>query len=229
MKEQPLRTLEILLLLLVALFFVWRFFIFFRNPKRIPPAMAHLVISPADGYICYIKHIARNEIPIATKHTAMIRLEEYSGFIEKQHEEYWLVGIYMSVFDVHYNRAPIEGSVEMLRRFFPAKNRSMAGVLINLLLNRTPMDQNSDFLLTNERCSTWIKGDGISVGMIQIADRWISDIIPYITQNQVVKQGDVVGLIRMGSQVDLLIPTTARLDCKLRQRVKAGQTILARY
>lgn len=213
----------------ICFFVFWRFFMFFRNPPRQVPKEENLVTSPADGRICYIKSVGRNEIPASVKGRNSFKLDEYSGFMKELNQEYWLVGIYMSVFDVHYNRAPINGEVEMLHRFAPEKSRSMAVLLINLLLNRRPFDQGADYLLTNERCSSWIVGRDISVGMIQIADKWISDIVPHIRAGQSLRQGEVVGLIRMGSQVDLLLPKTVILDCELGQKVRAGETILASY
>ena len=94
-------------------FFYWfRNIYFFRDPKRVPPDRDNVIVSPADGRVMYIYKVENGKI-ISNKNGEEIMISEIAkSEIEKS--EGWLVGIYMSPFDVHYNYAPITGKVDFL-------------------------------------------------------------------------------------------------------------------
>ncbi len=221
----------------IGLYAFWRFLFFFRNPPRkIPVNPAHL-LSPSDGKIMYIRSVQNDGVhPILSiKGQKVIRLDELMhvddpGVLCKRGT---LVGIWMSPFDVHYTRAPIEGVIRKISHDFPAplfgrgRNRSMFRAFCNLLLGRKPFFQGCSYLITNERASYLIKNQDVVVYVTQIADRWIRKIVTF--RNHVsLDQGEVFGLIRMGSQVDLFIPEESgfRISVEEGQRVRAGITVL---
>jgi phosphatidylserine decarboxylase len=109
--EAPRLTLVLvgaLLLALLSAFLFWRQVWFFRNPPRQPPAAAG-ILSPADGTVVYVKRVAPGEEVVVIKEGLKATVKD----ILKQDEPVpkIVVGIFMSPFDVHYNRAPLAGCV----------------------------------------------------------------------------------------------------------------------
>ena len=105
----------------------------------------------------------------------------------------------------------------------------MFPALQNMFFNNKPYHQDCEYIITNERASYIIKNEVLSVYVTQIADNWIRKIVS-LKDNTEVKQGEVFGLIRMGSQVDLFIPDAndeVRVMVDERKHVKAGLSILA--
>jgi len=88
-----------------------------------------------------------------------------------------------------------------------------------------------DSLLENERVFSIIRGSETRIGMVQIASRVVRRIVPYIKEGDAVLQGDRIGMIRFGSQVDLLIPSRPDLFifAKVGDYVKAGISVIARF
>ncbi|KAB3533475.1 phosphatidylserine decarboxylase [Alkaliphilus pronyensis] len=214
-----------LILLLVYIF--WRGFYFFRNPPRKIPADNSTIVSPADGKIVYVKEVKKGMCPISIKNHKEIPLTKYTKFNCLENKDYYLVGIYMSVVDVHYNRAPIAGKVKH-QDYLPGFNVSMFSTMVNILLNRRPYERMGQYLLQNGRNLLWIEGMDISIGVVQIADIWISKIKSFVEEGKQLNKGEVLGLIRMGSQVDILLPADeVSLNCGVGERVKAGESVLA--
>ena len=163
---------------------------FFRNPVRIPPSLPGAVISPADGKIVY----AGDNPP-----------GRYFGEPGKR------ISVFMSLTDVHVNRAPVSGKVVSVQ-YHPGKFFA-ANVEKASLAN----EQNGVLLETP---------DGQKVVYVQIAGfvarRVVCDLVPGDT----VRAGQRVGLIRFGSRVDILLPATASLNVRLGDRVRAGESIV---
>ena len=230
-----MKTLAILAGCLLALFAAWRFFFFFRNPNRNVTVDDHLVISPADGFVLYIVRVRPGEPVFSIKKGKPILLEDLMNLNDPQLPgEGWLIGIYMSPFDVHYNRAPIRGLIRKIAHGFPARsagaNRNMFDGQSNLFFNLRPFWKDCDYLVENERASFVFDGASRSVYVTQIADRWVRKIVTYRDQ-QPIAQGEVFGLIRMGSQVDLFVPDVEReVEVLARERthVRAGVDALFR-
>jgi phosphatidylserine decarboxylase len=187
--------------------------LFFRDPRRQPPIEPRTILSPADGRIIYIQNVEDHRFPIAVKKGKDIPLDEFTG-IPFPLEQGFQIGIMMSCLDVHINRAPIAGTVERMIRI-PGAFHSL---------------KRLDSLLENERVFSIIAGPGIRLGMVQIASRLVRRIVPFVKEGDRVKQGDKIGLIRFGSQVDLFIPRRVDLKivAKVGDYVKAGLSILAR-
>lgn len=144
-----------------------------------------------------------------------------------------LVGIFMSPFDVHFNRAPLSGRIQFIRHH-PAVKRNchMTAMHWRTLLRHAPFFRNSLHIVRNERTVTRIdgefKGHPLSCYVVQIAGGSVRGIDSFRHEGENVKRGAVFGMIRIGSQVDLIVPHTAEMEIKVRpgQKVRAGETVL---
>lgn len=188
--------------------------LFFRNPERKPPIQENTVVSPADGVVKYIKEIQNQEFPFAIKNRKAIPLSEFAG-TDVIAEKCVQIGIGMSLLDVHVNRSPLDGRISLLKRI-PGKFKSL---------------KNVSSLLENERVVALIESDLINVGIVLIASRLVRRICMYLSEGQDVVIGQRIGMIKFGSQVDVLIPIkeTLRVRIKPGDKVKAGLSILASY
>lgn len=215
------------LISLIPLFFLYRFWFFLRDPKRVVPD-GNNIVSPADGLIIYIREIKNNnEVPISIKKGKKIFLNELMDDSENKYN--LVIGIFMTPFSVHYNRVPFSGKV--IKNFYRKtdKNKTMLKAFLNLVFNLKPLTENSEYILKNERNTIVIKGREIDGAVVQIASTWIDNI-----KNKPIKMGDNVskgykfGLIRMGSQCDLYlnIKRNYKILVKEREYVKAGSSIL---
>jgi len=210
----------------LVLFLVYRFWFFLRNPKRIIPT-GNNIVSPADGCILYIKEIQDGIVPVSIKKNVEYRLDD---FFEQPIPKFrYIIGIYMTEISVHKNRAPIAGRiVDSKSKEFP--NKSMIHMMMNLFFKLYPYEQNSVCTVENTRRVTIIEGE-FTVGIIQIADKWINRIDFYKNKNDFVSKGETIGMIRMGSQCDLLISDVKDIKFCVSEGewVKAGSDIIATY
>jgi phosphatidylserine decarboxylase len=221
-----------ILITIVGVLLYWRFIYFFRDPERIIPS-GNNVVSPADGTIVYIKKIDKGCIPLSIKNKKEIKLEEITKVdFKSKFEGGYIIGIFMSPWDVHVNRAPIKGRIEDIFYYQSKFNLTMAKVTLNKLLKRKELlPLAPHYLFENERNSLIIHGD-FPVAVIQIADQYVNKIECWVKKDQLVEKGERIGLIRMGSQVDILLSSLndkVRILVKEGIHVKAGETILAVY
>ena len=200
----------LIVLLLFLLLLVYRFY---RNPRRIIPGNRDELVAPADGRVIYIKELEENQIPVTIKKKRVADISEITKTDILKHPCY-LIGIAMTLFDVHYNRAPIDGKIIMIKH--------TPGTAIGL---NTP-----ESTLTNERMTTvFERDDGIKAGVVQIAARGVSRCIVMKKEGDIVKRGDIFGKIRWGSQADLIIPRNCEILVREGEQVFAGSTIIAKY
>jgi phosphatidylserine decarboxylase len=172
---------------LLAGFFLW----FFRDPPRTVPAGEGLIVSPGDGHVTETATIATPEGP-------------------RQR-----VSIFLSVFDVHVNRAPISGVLSSVRY--------QNGRYLNAM--------NPDSAERNEQNVVTVRGQGADSGtevtFKQIAGLLARRIVFHFGEGQQVERGQRVGLIKFGSRVDVVFAADAVLQVKVGQRVKGGESVLA--
>jgi phosphatidylserine decarboxylase len=223
----------------LVLFVYWRFFFFFRNPNRAICRNDDHVLSPADGTIIYVRHVQNkpDEPIFCIKGCNIIKLTELMHIDDPAllNKSGYLIGVFMSPFDVHFNRAPVAGFIRKIAHDFPdvrafaKRNMCMYNALSNLMFDERPFVKDCEYVTTNERASFVITNDKTSVYVTQIAERWVKRIVNYKNE-QNVEQGQVFGLIRMGSQVDVFVPDDAGFVpvVRERQRVKAGLSVLMR-
>ncbi len=198
--------------LVFALFLVLRRF--WRDPERVPPEMNGVVLSAADGEVAYVWHIAEDATTVVSKGGRDYRLDELTGTALATSAVH-VVGVGMSLLDVHVNRCPIPGQVKLTKH--------IAGKFISLRRDEAPF--------VNERATTVIEGDSLNVGVVQIASRLVRCVQTYLKVGDTVGAGQRLGMIRFGSLVAIIIPD--REDVKIEvtpgDYVKAGSSILARY
>jgi phosphatidylserine decarboxylase len=172
---------------------------FFRDPERTAPPGAKLVLSPADGKLLpIVRAVPPEELGLGTE--PRVRL-----------------AIFMSVFNVHVNRAPCGGTVTGLAyrpgKFFNAS-----------------FDKASAY---NERMSIRIRMDDIAgavdLVVVQIAGLVARRIVCDLQQGQKLCRGDRFGIIRFGSRLEVYLPDGARVLAKEGQTVVAGETVLADF
>lgn len=211
-------------------FLFWRFYYFFRDPERKAPE-GRVIVSPADGYILYIHKVEAGTKPSPTKKGVSIALDEWSESASPFSQDGWLIGIYMAPWSVHFNRAPLSGRVtEVIGRPAKHQNLSMARGLMRLLWDMKPYEKACEYINQNARNTIVFEGE-IPAVMVQIADRYVDRIDCFVNPGDRVAAGEKVGMIRMGSQVDLFIPNlpTLTLNSRIRDKVAAGTTVLATY
>jgi len=171
---------------------------FFRDPVRTTPRGDKLVVAPADGLITMITRVGPPP--------------ELRGADGLADGDYTRVSIFMSVFDVHINRAPISGRVKRIA-YVPGK-------FVNADLDKASED--------NERQHILIEGsDGLRIGFTQIAGLVARRILAFVREGDMVDVGQRVGLIRFGSRVDVYLPAGTSPKVLLGQRTIAGETVLA--
>ena len=132
--------------------------------------------------------------------------------------DYILIGIQMSFFDVHYQRSPIEGIIYD-KKYIPGK-------FLDLRFSRKILE------FEGERNVTYIKetDSNFFAIVIQLASNSVRRIVSYVNLNEKIKKGEKIGVIKFGSQVDLIIPADhVILKVDEKAKVKAGETIIGEY
>jgi phosphatidylserine decarboxylase len=222
--------LVVCFILLSSAYLYWRTVWFFRNPPREIPEGDNIV-SPADGTIVYTKILPPQSPVIALKGQRTVSVSDIVK--EDLSETKVLIGIFMSPFNVHYNRCPISGTVEYIRHH-PArlKNRHMTSMHYRSLFRFFPIYANSPHIVENERTVTKIRGayrkQSLRCYVVQIAGGSVRAIQTKVSEGQRVKKGDIFGMIRLGSQVDVVLPwkKAMTLHVKPGMKVRAGKSIL---
>jgi phosphatidylserine decarboxylase len=171
---------------------------FFRDPIRTTPRGDKLIVSPADGLVTMI---ARVPPP-----------PELRGTDGLADGDYTRVSIFMSVFDVHINRAPVTGRVSRIA-YVPGK-------FVNADLDKASEDNERQHFLIE-------RSDGVRIGFTQIAGLVARRILSFVREGDVVEAGQRIGLIRFGSRVDIYLPAGTAARVLLGQRAIAGETVIA--
>ena len=167
---------------------------FFREPKRVAPTRAGVVVAAADGAV---SHVVLAEPPAELGLPAGERLR---------------VSVFLSVFDVHVQRAPVAGAV--------TRAEYRAGKFLSADLDKASEDNERNSLLL-----TTPEGDEVVV--VQIAGLIARRIVCQVAEGDKVRIGDTYGLIRFGSRVDIYVPTDSRVLVEPGQRTIGGETVLA--
>jgi phosphatidylserine decarboxylase len=168
---------------LLAVFFLW----FFRDPERVVPSGVGEIVSPADGVVTNAEWI---ETPGGTK----LRLS-----------------IFLSVFDVHVNRAPVGGVVRAVEH--------REGEFLNAM--------KPESVLANEQTLVVIDSGACEISYKQIAGLLARRIVCTVKVGDRLERGQRVGMIKFGSRTDVLIPADAVLKVTAGARVKGGESVLA--
>ena len=218
-------------LVLAGLFVFWRFVWFFRDPPRTAPAAPGFV-SPADGTVVYVKRVRPGEKVWSIKAGLAAAVEDLLQ--EDVDQPKLVIGIFMSPLDVHYNRAPFDSRVAFIHRH-PGRgaNVHMGEMHWRSLLGIEPRYSGSVHLVRNERLVTAFEGDygggTIRAYAVQIGAKTVQGIESWFAPGEHVARGQTFGMIRVGSQVDLVLPA-AGIEALVREgdRVRAGESLVAR-
>lgn len=210
----------------------WREVWFFRNPARTPPAQAGFV-SPADGSVVYVQRVRPGEPVVVIKEGLAATVSDLLR--EDAAGAKIVVGIFMSPFDVHFNRSPADGTIAFVRRHGSiGGNRHMGAMHWRTMLGLEPRYAGSEHIVANERTVTGIevrwKDEALRLYLVQIGALTVNGIDSYLAPGDRVERGQVFGMIRIGSQVDLVVPWRDGMDVRVRpgDRVRAGESILVR-
>lgn len=214
----------------VAAWALWRFHLFDRDPERTPQSGAENgVLCPADGTILYVRRVEVDEPPIAIKRGRSVPFSRFVGRTGARGPGY-LVGIFMHPTSVHVNRAPIAGTIRAIQHE-SGSNHPMNLMWMRVHLRLRPYEEGATHLLVNERNFILIANDRLWVCMVQIADYFVNRIECWVTEGEVVGQGQRFGRIRFGSQVDVFFPAMPglRLQVEAGHKVRAGVHVLAAF
>lgn len=164
--------------------------LFFRDPERVVPDGPGVVVAPADGRVVVVR--------------------EGVGADGEGQGPFSLVSIFLSVLDVHVNRAPYGGKVDDLQhrrgRFVVAWRDEASRV--------------------NEQAVIALVTPDGPVTVKQIAGVLARRVVTWIRRGQELRTGERIGLIRFGSRVDLLVPRRVALAVKVGDRVRGGETVV---
>jgi phosphatidylserine decarboxylase len=167
---------------------------FFRDPERVPPTRHNIVVAPADGRVVMVG----NAVPPA---------ELGLGDAPRPR-----VAIFLSVFDVHVNRVPIEGKVTRIAY--------RHGAFVNAALDKASDD--------NERNALAIRTtDGRDIAVVQIAGLIARRILCHVREGDMVSTGERFGIIRFGSRTDVYLPEGTRPLVSVGQTMIGGETVIA--
>ena len=164
---------------------------FFRDPERHYSEQKNAVLTPADGRILEVKNL--------------------EGKVNPFGQPTIKVSIFMSVFNVHVNRIPIQGTIKKIS-YHP-------GRFLSANLDKAS-EQNENNRITLETV------DSREILFIQIAGLIARRIACWVNEGDMVKAGQRFGLIRFGSRLEVFFPADSNIVARMGQKVKAGETII---
>jgi len=209
---------------------------FFRDPPREAPRIAGALLSPADGIVVYVRPYSQGAVQV-NKLGQSIEVSEITKHPGHLDQEGWIVGVYMSPLDVHFNYAPADAEVEAIVHTPVAINLPMVDLweYLRLTYLRRAVDLfSAAYRLHNERNTIFFRGqrpDGacLHYAVVEIADKFVNKIDCFVRPGQAVLAGQKLSFIKRGSQVDLIVPRD-RITVMVEpgQRVTGALTVLAR-
>jgi phosphatidylserine decarboxylase len=193
----------VLIILAVGSYFIWEplavvwvllilFSIsFFRDPDRVSPANPDIVVAAADGTVAAIEVLPEDEVIKAPMQR---------------------VAIFLSVFNVHTNRAPIDGKITYSQhhpgKFLDARNPECS--------------------FKNARMTWAFERDGVTLVVRQITGAIARRIVAWSQVGDVLKKGERFGMIRFGSRTEIYLPLKSEIVVKVGDKVKGGETVIAK-
>lgn len=180
----PWLSLFFLLLIFYTLFF-------FRDPDRVPPADPNAVLAAADGTVADIVEVEEGEVLKTRTHR---------------------VGIFLSVFDVHTNRAPIAGRITY--------RQHRQGLCLDA--------RSVDCSKKNESMTWAFESPQVTIVVRQLTGAIARRIVAWARVGDELKKGDRFGMIRFGSRTEVYLPLAATVLVQVGDRVAGGLTVIAR-
>ena len=164
--------------------------LFFRDPDRATPVTKNTLVAPADGRVVFAGKVDSN--PYVEGPCVML-------------------GIFMSVFNVHVNRMPFAGDVLDITHY--------PGKFLNAGKKEASTQNERNALILNTK-------DNRRIGMVQIAGLIARRIVTWVNEGDTVVPGQRFGMICFGSRVDLYLPVETELSVKVGDRVSAGSSVI---
>ena len=165
---------------------------FFRDPERQTPQGRGLVVSPADGRVIAIEEIDEPEF--------------FGGAVQR-------ISIFLSVFDVHVNRVPVEGAVKLYR--YQSGRFHVASL--------------PEASVENEQSVVGIESPWGQVLFKQIAGLIARRIVCDLRPGHRVQCGERFGIIKFGSRMEVYVPREVEVKVRLRDKVRAGESIIGEF
>lgn len=167
---------------------------FFRDPARVTPQIKDVVVSPADGIVQMIAEVDGPEE------------------LGLQGKKFTRVSVFMSVFNVHVNRAPAKGKI--------TKTCYVKGKFLNATLDKASKDNERQLLAMQTE-------SGKEIAFVQIAGLIARRILCFAKEGEEYEAGQRFGLIRFGSRLDVYLPTDVKPQVCVGQTMVAGETVIA--
>lgn len=166
-------------------------FAFFRDPERVAPAEPDAVVAAADGVVADITELEEPEVLKSRTRR---------------------VGIFLSVFDVHTNRAPVDGRI-----IYREHHEGLC------------LDARSEHCTTKNEAMTWaFQNPRVTVVVRQLTGAIARRIVGWSKVGDELKKGERFGMIRFGSRTEVYLPLDAVVLVKVGDRVTGGSTVIAR-
>ena len=162
---------------------------FFRNPERTIPEDKGVFVSPADGKVILIKDVYEKD------------------YLKADSKE---ISIFMSIFNVHVNRAPCDGNVGLVKHSpgkFLVAHKDAASI-------------------ENENTVMVLEGKDGKILVRQVAGLVARRIVCKMKAGDVLRRGERYGMIKFGSRLDVYLPKDTEIMVRLGDKVKAGETVL---
>ncbi len=195
-------VLLVVLVLAAALHWIWLAILallliafcinFFRDPDRAAPADPLAILAAADGTVADIVEIEETEVS--------------QGRMKR-------VGIFLSVFDVHTNRAPVDGKITYTQHH--------PGLFLDA--------RNVEASTKNEALTWAFQGERATLVVKQITGAIARRIVPWSKIGDSLKRGERFGMIRFGSRTEVYLPLDCEVTVKIGDKVKGGETVIARF
>jgi phosphatidylserine decarboxylase len=171
---------------------------FFRDPPRVTPLREGLIIAPADGRICAIERVSP---PVELGLGESLRVR---------------ISIFLSIFDVHINRAPVAGHI--IRSIY------VPGSFLNAAADKSSEENERRAIVIDSGSGSGADGE---IAIVQIAGLIARRIVTFVKEGDRIGVGERLGLIRFGSRVDLYLPPNHGALVGVGQRAVGGETVLA--
>jgi phosphatidylserine decarboxylase len=162
---------------------------FFRDPERKIPENKGIFVSPADGKVILIKDVFEKD------------------YLKTDSKE---ISIFMSLFDVHVNRAPCDGNVSLIKHSF----------------GRFLVAHKDAASMENENTVMVLEGKDGKILVRQVAGFLARRIVCRVSAGNVLRRGERYGMIKFGSRLDVYLPKDAEIKVMLGDKVKAGETVI---
>ncbi|HYA12284.1 MAG TPA: phosphatidylserine decarboxylase family protein [Thermodesulfovibrionales bacterium] len=162
---------------------------FFRDPERTMPGGNGIFVSPADGKVILIKNVYEKD------------------YLHTESKE---ISIFMSLFNVHVNRAPCDGKVSLIKH--------SPGKFLVAHKDAASMENENTVIL--------LEGKDGKILVRQVAGYLARRIVCRVKVDDVLRRGERYGMIKFGSRLDVYLPKDAEIKIKLGDKVRAGETII---